>query len=133
MTNAERAKHQFTDDDRCPLCADSVEDIDHVMRKCSAIFPIWILLIKEDKLDEFMSMEMKTWIRINLDNKKYFAKVSEEWDILFGSILWNTWKKRNSIVFDSPLENSSSLLERSRRLQTITFTALEQEDARKKG
>ncbi|XP_039051031.1 uncharacterized protein LOC120192305 [Hibiscus syriacus] len=68
MTNAERLKRHFTSDGDCPCCVGSLEDIDHIFWKCTIILPIWVLLIKEDKLEEFMSMEIKNWIRVNLTN-----------------------------------------------------------------
>ncbi|KAK8570557.1 hypothetical protein V6N13_032174 [Hibiscus sabdariffa] len=38
-------------------------------------------------------------------------------DLLFGSICRNLWLERNAVVFDNPLDDRGTVLERSRRLQ----------------
>ncbi|KAE8667036.1 hypothetical protein F3Y22_tig00112470pilonHSYRG00038 [Hibiscus syriacus] len=106
MTNPDRLK-------RHSCCADSLEDINHVFRKCNIIYFIWVLLIKQEKLEEFMSMDIKSWIHVNMVHTSYFAKDDRGWEILFGAILWNTWRQRNAIIFDSPLDDNAGVLEHS--------------------
>ncbi|KAE8684745.1 hypothetical protein F3Y22_tig00111105pilonHSYRG00339 [Hibiscus syriacus] len=65
MTNVERLKRHFTNNGNCPCCNNDLEDVDHLFRKCSMIMPIWVTLIKDEKLEEFLSMEIKKWIHVN--------------------------------------------------------------------
>ncbi|KAE8676150.1 hypothetical protein F3Y22_tig00111621pilonHSYRG00099 [Hibiscus syriacus] len=61
-------------------------------------------------------MDFKDWMVMNLGQAHRYVNRFEHWDILFGYIIWNIWLHRNSIVFNSPLTDCRSILERSRQL-----------------
>ncbi|KAE8707210.1 hypothetical protein F3Y22_tig00110386pilonHSYRG00026 [Hibiscus syriacus] len=70
LTNSERFKRHLASKARSGICGDAWEDTDHVLRKCINATEIWKSLIKEELLQEFMSMHMKEWILSNIENKK---------------------------------------------------------------
>ncbi|CAN1758490.1 hypothetical protein LINPERHAP1_LOCUS6821 [Linum perenne] len=41
MTNVERTKRRFTDDEECGHCQSGREYIDHVLRSCSFACQVW--------------------------------------------------------------------------------------------
>ncbi|KAL4369004.1 hypothetical protein GQ457_05G009540 [Hibiscus cannabinus] len=68
MTNAKRISRHFTNDSRCPLCNAQVEDVDHVLRFCPTAHSVWSGVIKGDRIHEFMQLDFKTWIVLNLSS-----------------------------------------------------------------
>ncbi|KAK9030878.1 hypothetical protein V6N11_032284 [Hibiscus sabdariffa] len=62
-------------------------------------------------------MNVKEWVYLNLTDATRMVNHPEDWDLLFGSICWNLWLGRNAMVFDNPLDDRGTVLERSRRLQ----------------
>ncbi|KAK8602614.1 hypothetical protein V6N12_052419 [Hibiscus sabdariffa] len=45
---------------------------------------------------------------------------SSDWDLIFGYVIWNLWLSRNAFVFDNPLEDNGSILQRSLRLKELS-------------
>ncbi|KAK9020712.1 hypothetical protein V6N11_010729 [Hibiscus sabdariffa] len=66
MTNYEQMKRHFVSDARCGLCGADVEDVDHILRHCPNSFLVWRQLVRADKMQDFMSCDIKSWIKINL-------------------------------------------------------------------
>ncbi|XP_039036119.1 uncharacterized protein LOC120172828 [Hibiscus syriacus] len=66
MTNAERKRHHIASDRKRPLCAEPMQDINHLLRLCLSAVVIWSAVVKRDRLQEFLQMEMKAWITMNL-------------------------------------------------------------------
>ncbi|KAK8590372.1 hypothetical protein V6N13_057265 [Hibiscus sabdariffa] len=58
----------------------------------------------------------RKWVRLNLTDAARMVSNPENWDLLFGSVCWNLWLGRNAVVFDNPLEDRGTVLERSRML-----------------
>ncbi|KAE8669138.1 hypothetical protein F3Y22_tig00112254pilonHSYRG00076 [Hibiscus syriacus] len=104
-------------DSKCPLCTESVEDTNHLLRLCPSVFGVWSAVINQDRLQEFLHMEMKDWITMNLKNSREFTGQIQNWDILFGAIIWNIWLQRNAIAFDNPSEDKRPMLERSKLIE----------------
>ncbi|XP_039007198.1 uncharacterized protein LOC120134886 [Hibiscus syriacus] len=74
-------------------------------------------------------MDIRDWIQTNLHYPCNMANEEQEWDLLFGSIIWNIWLSRNAVAFDSPLEDNGSIIDRSRRLQMMSILANQSERA----
>ncbi|KAK8689991.1 hypothetical protein V6N13_088697 [Hibiscus sabdariffa] len=55
------------------LCGDAIEDINHVLRLCLHAFIDWKQLIRLEKLQDFLSCDIKTWIKLNLTKSRLFA------------------------------------------------------------
>ncbi|KAK9022086.1 hypothetical protein V6N11_002381 [Hibiscus sabdariffa] len=70
-------------------------------------------------------MDLQQWLTMNLTNPSRFVRKSQDWNLLFGAIVWNLWLYQNSIVFDNPLEDSRSVLIRSQNLQRVMQAAKE--------
>ncbi|KAL4369184.1 hypothetical protein GQ457_05G026390 [Hibiscus cannabinus] len=66
MTNEERVRRQYSADTSCPFCMNLNESISHVLRECSSACVVWYSLIKVDKLDEFMQLDIRDWVIANL-------------------------------------------------------------------
>ncbi|KAK8565533.1 hypothetical protein V6N12_059091 [Hibiscus sabdariffa] len=76
-------------DGRCPVCNNGNENISHLFRECPSTIMVWAAVIKSDKLNEFYSMSVMEWMRINLSQPSHFMKEGLDWDLLFAAILWN--------------------------------------------
>ncbi|KAK8701889.1 hypothetical protein V6N13_020267 [Hibiscus sabdariffa] len=113
MTNEEGVRCHFSADARCPSCLHSPKSANHVLHTCPSACSVWILLIKSDKFDEFLRMDFQDWIEINLTNPSYFARVSIDWDLMFGAVAWNLWLDRNAMVFGNEPGVRQSVLTRS--------------------
>ncbi|KAE8689447.1 hypothetical protein F3Y22_tig00110937pilonHSYRG00036 [Hibiscus syriacus] len=111
MTNAERMRRHFTANSRCPLCLGMIEDLYHLLRLCPSALAVWSSLVRRDRLHEFITMELTAWIAMNLENASDFVGLVADWDMFFGSIIWNLWLYRNSVAFGYPLKDSRSVLE----------------------
>ncbi|KAK9026496.1 hypothetical protein V6N11_039334 [Hibiscus sabdariffa] len=66
MTNVERARRGFTMDGSCPRCGAVSEDIDHLLRGCVMSVAIWSSVIKPSRLQEFLYMDLHTWVVVIL-------------------------------------------------------------------
>ncbi|KAK8588971.1 hypothetical protein V6N12_023380 [Hibiscus sabdariffa] len=97
--------------------------MDHIFRCCPVAYSIWETLIRADKKEEFYSMDFKRWIFVNLSNVGGFGRDQVHWDILFGSLLWCLWKKRNEWIFGDPDRYNESVLQRGLRLQKESVAA----------
>ncbi|KAE8657619.1 hypothetical protein F3Y22_tig00116989pilonHSYRG00793 [Hibiscus syriacus] len=94
MTNEERVRQYITADESCGVCGARMESLDHDFRKC--------LVAKS------------TWT--NVQQPDGFPSVSEDWDLLFGSILWSLWTRRNKAIFNPDAVEVEGIMQRSRRL-----------------
>ncbi|KAK8579594.1 hypothetical protein V6N12_069909 [Hibiscus sabdariffa] len=117
LTNVERARWHMTNNSSCPVCAFPVEDLHHVLCFCHVAHSIWGCFIRQDHLDEFMSLEIKEWIYVNLSNVGGFVLDIADCDVLFGSLLLNLWLRRNEVTFQVCSGNHESILDASIRLQ----------------
>ncbi|KAK8532542.1 hypothetical protein V6N12_053980 [Hibiscus sabdariffa] len=99
MTNYERMKRHFVSDARCGLCGADVEDVDHILTRCPNSFLVW-KLVRADKMQDFMSCDIKSWIKINLTQPHRFAIDIAAWGLMFGGVCWFIWLRRNDLVFN---------------------------------
>ncbi|KAL4383611.1 hypothetical protein GQ457_15G023690 [Hibiscus cannabinus] len=116
LTNSERVRRHLTDNANCSICGALVEDVNHVIRWCPQAIGAWSSVIKPSALSSFLSMDFKQWVHMNLSDAARMVSSPDNWDLLFGAICWNLWLGRNTVVFDNPLEDCGTVLERSRRL-----------------
>ncbi|KAK8506642.1 hypothetical protein V6N12_073595 [Hibiscus sabdariffa] len=112
LTNVGRYRRHLTLDCRCSVCGDEWEDMDHIFRRCPVACSVWDTLIRADKKGEIYSMDFKRWLFVNLSNSGGFCRDHVHWDILFGSLLWCLWKKRNELIFGGPDRYGESVLQR---------------------
>ncbi|KAE8697765.1 hypothetical protein F3Y22_tig00110610pilonHSYRG00297 [Hibiscus syriacus] len=93
----------------CDIFGVTVEDIDHVLRKCPPAFHVWSVMVHPDSLNEFLYADLVEWIITNLNRKVKLANSCENWDLLFGLIIWNLWLSRNAKVFENPIEDNAPI------------------------
>ncbi|KAK8564151.1 hypothetical protein V6N12_036282 [Hibiscus sabdariffa] len=100
----------------------ALEDVSHLFRGCVEAQALWHRLIK-DKLNEFLLMESKHWVLIDLHNENYFPINEADRDVFFGSILWTLWRNRNARIFTSDTCDPESVIQRSQRLPEESLRA----------
>ncbi|KAL4362445.1 hypothetical protein GQ457_04G027620 [Hibiscus cannabinus] len=116
LTNSERVRRHLTGDPSCSVCGATLEDVSHLFRHCLEARVIWPRLIRDDKLHEFLYMDFKNWLLLNLRDPNYFPITGMDWDVLFGSILWILWCNRNVRIFSVDTGDPGGVLQRSQRL-----------------
>ncbi|MBA0560368.1 hypothetical protein Golob_017271, partial [Gossypium lobatum] len=57
-----------------------------LIRGCFVPVSTWTRFIKPDKLNEFLSLELKEWLCLNFTKPDFFAKDSRDWDLLLGTM-----------------------------------------------
>ncbi|KAL4280844.1 hypothetical protein GQ457_03G019340 [Hibiscus cannabinus] len=114
MTNDKRTRRHFTPDNKCLVCIDMVEDVDHVLRHCPSAKLVWTVLINPMKRSEFFSLPFEQWFALNLRQQGDFVRELKDWDMLFPAVLWNLWKQRNDRVFNGVTEEWGSVVARSK-------------------
>ncbi|KAL4281270.1 hypothetical protein GQ457_03G031680 [Hibiscus cannabinus] len=88
----------------CGLCGALVEDLSHLFRDCVEARLLWTRVVKEEKLDEFFTLDFQAWL--------------VAWTgILPFTFLWNIWRQRNDrLVFSAGLITSEDIYHRSLRM-----------------
>ncbi|KAK8554363.1 hypothetical protein V6N12_031327 [Hibiscus sabdariffa] len=69
LTNVELVRRHISLSDGCSICFKGVEDIEHVLWKCTKAHELWYNVLRSDKLDSFMSTPFDDWLLINLRHK----------------------------------------------------------------
>ncbi|KAK8537702.1 hypothetical protein V6N12_043852 [Hibiscus sabdariffa] len=49
--------------------------------------------------------------------KAQFTAIGDNWDVLFVTLLWNIWRRRNDLIFNADDVERESVLMTSHRLQ----------------
>ncbi|KAK8573919.1 hypothetical protein V6N13_096850 [Hibiscus sabdariffa] len=75
MTNAERPRRHFMNDSRCQICQISIEDVDHVLRKCPQEVAISQYAIHPSMFQSFMEEDVSDWICANLHGDVQFYAI----------------------------------------------------------
>ncbi|KAL4363840.1 hypothetical protein GQ457_04G022740 [Hibiscus cannabinus] len=119
LTNDERGRRHLTIDRGCHVCGAGIENIDHILRWCPLAFSLWNSLVLADKFEEFLQLSIKDWIFADLSMTGNFAVDATNWDLLFAYILWNLWKRRNDVVFESHVVYRESILQQSKRMTNL--------------
>ncbi|KAK8715693.1 hypothetical protein V6N13_043021 [Hibiscus sabdariffa] len=91
---------------------------------CTHSIAGWLLLIKGDKLDAFLSMKLSEWIGMIITNRSSFAKDPHDWDLLFGVVVWNLWLFQNVMAFGIEDKNSGAILKHSKHPLSLMQRAM---------
>ncbi|GMJ08330.1 hypothetical protein like AT5G42905 [Hibiscus trionum] len=130
MTNTERVRQHIANDSSCMICGVAVEDISHVLRDCMAVRGVWLQLVKTDMVADFFGSSINDWILENLSDTQRFAPCQGDWDLLFGSVLWLAWKRRNAAVFGVASDSQEFLLQQAQRhCREMLLASVRQEQA----
>nr|GMD14771.1 uncharacterized protein LOC109169412 [Ipomoea batatas] len=82
MTNVERCRKRFIDDEACSTCQGLYEDRNYIFRHCRAVEEIWKSYIPREERSKISNLGFDEWLSINLRNKRN-EKVFEyrEWSL----------------------------------------------------
>ncbi|KAE8661432.1 hypothetical protein F3Y22_tig00113725pilonHSYRG00267 [Hibiscus syriacus] len=83
LTNKESTRRHLALDASCRICNNEEEDINHILRLCPTASTLWVELVKEEKLEEFLALGINEWILKNLTSSFCFAKEEEAWVKLY--------------------------------------------------
>ncbi|KAE8666141.1 hypothetical protein F3Y22_tig00112507pilonHSYRG00062 [Hibiscus syriacus] len=110
LTNVNRCAKKLTDDPLCQICGLANENTLYVLRDCQHSVALWQLIIRKQPLPNFFTTNASDWITMNLESNSLFASSNIPWKILFSSIAWQIWKRRNSYIFSYLFIHNDQLL-----------------------
>ncbi|KAK8513200.1 hypothetical protein V6N12_037691 [Hibiscus sabdariffa] len=87
------------------------------LHRGSTVIGIWSSLVKVDFLTQFLTMDIKEWVLLNLNDPVHVVNKPNDWELLFGSVCWDIWVECNVLAFGNPLEVHGTVLDRSQGLQ----------------
>lgn len=88
-----RKRKGMTDNDRCGLCHEFVEDSDHVFRFSSFSIMVWRRIGNARRFSRTVGLSLLDWVKGNVLNHDLVDGIST-WGVLFLSTLWGLWKAR---------------------------------------
>lgn len=97
MTNNMRVRRGFASCDKCWLCSEKVEDIEHVLRECPAADEVWLRILPELH-HKSRNMSFRNWLDYGIANRGNGHKPELE-NSLFALTIWWLWKWRNNAIF----------------------------------
>ncbi|KAK8565022.1 hypothetical protein V6N12_058598 [Hibiscus sabdariffa] len=65
-------------------------------------------------------MSIPDWLCANLVGLSMFARVGENWNLVFGYTLWNLWLHRNAFIFCHTPEDFGSIFACTRAMVAIS-------------
>ncbi|KAL4284458.1 hypothetical protein GQ457_16G019810 [Hibiscus cannabinus] len=72
LTNSEHVRRHMSINSCCGLCGALVEDLSHLFRDCVEARLLWTRVVKEEKLDEFLTLDFQAWLVANIQNQQSF-------------------------------------------------------------
>ncbi|CAN1176559.1 Putative ribonuclease H protein At1g65750 [Linum perenne] len=90
LTNVARQKRKMTDNASCPLCDNTEETIEHVLRDCRFATEVWRHVSDFDTSVSQWTLDAAAWLKHHLCSDR---------SISFGVVCWYLWKARNERVF----------------------------------
>ncbi|WVZ83247.1 hypothetical protein U9M48_030415 [Paspalum notatum var. saurae] len=96
-----RRRHGLQDDDRCALCDQDQENINHLLLQCVFAREVWFRALRvlswEAVVPSTSALLMEWWSvsrrRVHQDHRPTF-------DAVVLLVIWSLWKERNARVFD---------------------------------
>ncbi|KAK9045708.1 hypothetical protein V6N11_051617 [Hibiscus sabdariffa] len=101
MTNGERCCRHFSSSPRCSDCSSYTETVIHALRDCNVTHRLWLQILPATLTRHFFSMNLHTWFSCNLSTNFLHPVLKLSWNILFASLTWQLWKRRNNFVFNN--------------------------------
>ncbi|PPD92735.1 hypothetical protein GOBAR_DD10331 [Gossypium barbadense] len=79
-------EHGRGSDKQCRRCGrlgghNGLEDIYHILRKCLPAASLWSRVVKNDRLNGFLALNLVDWIHANITRLEYFALNDDNWDV----------------------------------------------------
>ncbi|KAL4323510.1 hypothetical protein GQ457_11G022220 [Hibiscus cannabinus] len=101
LTNVERNCCHLTDVATCLVCGLGDETVDHVLRGCGCARRIWTNLVRNDRLQPFLSMPFTEWITVNIQDTGKMVSLEPVRPRLFSITCWVLWKRMCCLVLGS--------------------------------
>jgi hypothetical protein len=101
-------RHGLRDDDRCALCGQSSETVDHVLPDCVFSREFWFRFLRHFDWQQFIPDVDARIVDWRLTTRKRIAKLRRK---AFDSVMlvgsWSVWLERNACTFSSKSEPQS--------------------------
>nr|XP_025670055.1 uncharacterized protein LOC112769805 [Arachis hypogaea] len=104
-----RYRRRLTATDLCPRCNEAPESVEHCLRLCNKVSPIWESL-KVGMQTWDVALDFQSWLRIKLRTNEGIFAVG----------LWWIWRDRNNDIF-----NQNDIWSKEKVLQLIRHSAAE--------
>ena len=89
----------------CPLCHIETESINHALRDCELIKPIWVQLEFQTINQAFFTQNTREWLVTNYKWGKPHPNRLSTSQTIFLYAIWKIWKQRNMLVFKNKRPN----------------------------
>ncbi|KAK9046564.1 hypothetical protein V6N11_052450 [Hibiscus sabdariffa] len=91
------------------------EDIEHVLRSCTAAKGVWTRAVPRAAQEIFFSLPFRDWLSDNLFSAS-FVPGDVAWGVCFAILCWLLWKRRCSFLFGSDEGVLEHILSRGNRM-----------------
>ncbi|KAK8488301.1 hypothetical protein V6N11_028605 [Hibiscus sabdariffa] len=83
-------------------CLDDVADQSlHVMRDCHVARDFWLQILPVALIRPFFDCNLQQWISCNLSATILHPQSRLSWKLVFASLVWQIWKRRNDLIFQA--------------------------------
>ncbi|KAL4273846.1 hypothetical protein GQ457_13G009080 [Hibiscus cannabinus] len=114
LTNVIRFKSHLTCNTSCSICVAPSESLLHIFRDCPSICTLWSHLLRIHISPDFFLLPLGMWLVRGLRSNSICELTAGPWNMMFATLLWLSWKRRNAFVFSGIKEDSSTLLHHSK-------------------
>ncbi|KAK8998834.1 hypothetical protein V6N11_070018 [Hibiscus sabdariffa] len=83
----------------CPVCHYPHETALHALRDCDAAREIWLQILPAALIRPFFDCNLQQWISCNLSATMVYPLSALPWKLVFVSLAWQIWKRRNDLIF----------------------------------
>ncbi|KAK8486844.1 hypothetical protein V6N13_035175 [Hibiscus sabdariffa] len=101
----------------CSICGEGVEDIDHILRRCTKARTLWTQVFGDAHIGgDFFEQSFDVWLQNNLSSSASWGGSVLDWGMQFSVWCWLLWKLRCSMVFDVEFTERDRVLHTGLRL-----------------
>ncbi|KAE8732307.1 hypothetical protein F3Y22_tig00002237pilonHSYRG01574 [Hibiscus syriacus] len=98
LTNLERSRRSLTYDPSYPICREP-ESVIHILRDCRDAKNPWLRIIPAAWHGSFFSSGLDECLFKNLQQSTGYDTWNCSWFHIFSSVMWQLWKRRNSLAW----------------------------------
>ncbi|KAE8722406.1 hypothetical protein F3Y22_tig00014064pilonHSYRG00115 [Hibiscus syriacus] len=99
------ATRNLTSDPSCLSCIALTETALHVLRDCLEVKTFWQGILPPMVSLNFFTTDIVPWLTANLSETVVPQGFEISWSLLFVSLLWKLWKRRNNGVFSGEAQH----------------------------
>ncbi|XP_031120628.1 uncharacterized protein LOC116023758 [Ipomoea triloba] len=113
LTNAERLRRGLSSNADCPRCGAHDESIDHLLRHCDFAKECWESASTPAGFMASFHLPLTDWMM-----KACTTQTQDDgsrWNTVFPYLLWNMWKARNNLVFNSINGSANDIIIKANR------------------